>query len=208
MRIEVREYIENGRSPFSEWFSDLDAGIAARVDRSIRRLETGNFGAAKVLGDGVSELRLDFGPGYRVYYGLDGKTLVILLAGGDNPQILPQPWRDEKGTRRQNDMALTKTYKATVLARIQRDPKFARALYVEALNALIEGEVAAGLSMLRDLVHARITFKTLATETGFGEKALHRMLSKRGNPRSQNLFTITRAIREELGVIPHVSVHV
>jgi DNA-binding phage protein len=104
-------------------------------------------------------------------------------------------------------MALTKTYKTTVLARIQREPKFARALYAEALNALIEGEVAAGLSMLRDLVHARMTFKTLATETGFNEKALHRMLSKRGNPRSQNLFTITRALREELGVKPHVTVH-
>jgi len=83
MRVEIREYTENGRSPFAEWFDELDAGVAARVDRSIRRLEAGNFGAAKVLGDGVNELRLDFGPGYRVYYGLDGKTLVILLAGGD-----------------------------------------------------------------------------------------------------------------------------
>ncbi len=104
-------------------------------------------------------------------------------------------------------MALTKDYKTTVLTRIQNDPKFARALYAEALNALIEGEVAEGLSMLRDLVHAKITFKALAVETGFGEKALHRMLSKHGNPRSHNLFTITRAIREDLGITPRVTVH-
>ena len=103
-------------------------------------------------------------------------------------------------------MALTKDYKTTVMARIQNDPKFARALYAEALNALLEGETAEGLSMLRDLVHAKITFKALAVETGFGEKTLHRMLSKRGNPRTQNLFTITRAIREDLGVTPRVTI--
>ena len=80
--FEIREYTEDGRSPFAEWFDDLDSVTAARVDRYIRRLETGNFGAAKVLGEGVSELRLDFGPGYRVYFGRDGKTLVILLGGG------------------------------------------------------------------------------------------------------------------------------
>jgi hypothetical protein len=72
-------------------------------------------------------------------------------------------------------------YKATILARIKRDPKFARALYAEAVNALLEGETDEGLSILRDLVHASITFKKLAAQTGFGEKALHRMLSRRGN---------------------------
>ena len=55
---------------------------AARVDRYIRRLESGNFGATKVLREGVSELRLDFGPGYRVYFGRDGEMLLILLGGG------------------------------------------------------------------------------------------------------------------------------
>lgn len=80
---EIREYVEGGRSPFGEWFEDLDAAVAARVDRYVRRLEAGNFGATKPLRGGVFELRLDFGPGFRVYYGLDGNTLVILLGGGD-----------------------------------------------------------------------------------------------------------------------------
>ena len=82
MSFEIREYIENGRSPFADWFNDLDAEAAARVDRYIRRLEAGNFGSAKILHEGLAELRMDFGPGYRVYYGMDGKTLIILLAGG------------------------------------------------------------------------------------------------------------------------------
>lgn len=80
--FEMREYTEAGRSPFAEWFDALDAVTAARVDRYLRRLESGNFGAAKPLRDGVFELRLDFGPCYRVYYGRDGWTLIILLGGG------------------------------------------------------------------------------------------------------------------------------
>jgi len=80
--FEVKEFIESGNSPFAHWFDSLDAVTAARVDKYIRRLEAGNFGAAKSLQEGVFELRLDFGPGYRVYFGRDGKTIIILLGGG------------------------------------------------------------------------------------------------------------------------------
>ncbi|MSU62889.1 MAG: type II toxin-antitoxin system RelE/ParE family toxin [Pedosphaera sp.] len=80
--VEIREYVEAGRSPFAEWFDGLDAVTAERVDRYIHRLAAGNFGAAKALRHGVSELRLDFGPGYRVYYGREGRTLILLLGGG------------------------------------------------------------------------------------------------------------------------------
>ena len=81
--FKILEYSEAGRSPFADWFDDLDAVTAVKVDRYIRRLELGNFGAAKALREGVFELRLDFGPGYRVYFGREGATLVILLGGGD-----------------------------------------------------------------------------------------------------------------------------
>ena len=80
--LEIRECTEAGRSPFAEWFDRLDAVTAARVNKYIHRLEAGNFGAAKPLREGVFELRLDFGPGYRVYYGREGRTLIILLGGG------------------------------------------------------------------------------------------------------------------------------
>ena len=115
-------------------------------------------------------------------------------------------------------MALTRDYKATVLARIKRDPKFARALYAEALDALLTGETDEGLSMLRDLVHAEITFKELARQTGFDEKSLHRMLSRRGNPpalptcggeragpTTRTLAKIVAVICEDLGFIPRVT---
>lgn len=101
-------------------------------------------------------------------------------------------------------MALTRDYKETVVARIRRDPKFARALYAEAIGALLDGETAEGLSMLRDLVHAQITFKELARQTRLGEKTLHRMLNHNGNPTARNLGVIVKSIAEDLGVKPRV----
>ena len=103
-------------------------------------------------------------------------------------------------------MALTREYKQTVMARIKRDRKFAKALYAEAVNALLDGATAEGLAMLRDLVHAEITFKELARQTGFGEKALHRMLSRYGNPTTKSLAAILQAIRQDLGFVPRVSI--
>jgi putative addiction module killer protein len=80
--FEIREYVENGRSPYAEWYEDLDNLTADCVDKYMRRLEQGNLGAAKALQDGVFEVRMDFGPAYRVYCGLDGRTIIILLGGG------------------------------------------------------------------------------------------------------------------------------
>lgn len=92
------------------------------------------------------------------------------------------------------------------MARIQRDPEFAKALYAEALEAILEGDTAAGLSMLRDLVHAEITFKELARQTGYDEKSLHRMLSNRGNPTAKTLAKIIAAIRDDLGYVPQIKI--
>ena len=103
-------------------------------------------------------------------------------------------------------MALTRDYKETVVARINRDRKFARALFAEAMSALLEGETAEGLSILRDLVHAEITFKELARQTGLGEKTLHRMLNRNGNPTARNLGLIVRSIAEDLDIRPRVEV--
>jgi putative addiction module killer protein len=80
--FEIKEFIESGNSPFADWFNSLDAVTAARIDKYIRRLETGNFGSVKALQEGVFELKMDFGSGYRIYFGRDGKTIIILLGGG------------------------------------------------------------------------------------------------------------------------------
>ena len=81
--LDIRAYIDStGRSPFETWFADLDSTAAAKVTVGLARLEQGNFSNAKSVGTGVMEYRIDFGPGYRVYFGRDGDAVVVLLGGG------------------------------------------------------------------------------------------------------------------------------
>ena len=81
--FEVVHYVtREGRDYFDAWFRNQTSQARARIQNRIDRVELGNFGDFKGLGKGVSELRIDFGAGYRVYYGRDGNTLVILLGGG------------------------------------------------------------------------------------------------------------------------------
>ncbi len=81
--VTLREYLDDtGRSPFGRWFEDLDATAAAKVTTALTRLGQGNLSRAKGVGAGVFEFAIDSGPGYRVYFGKDGDTIVILLGGG------------------------------------------------------------------------------------------------------------------------------
>jgi putative addiction module killer protein len=81
--IEVREYLDTkGRSPYAAWFDNLNAGAAAKIATAVTRISLGNFSNVEGVGSGVLEYKLDFGPGYRIYFGKDGEALVILLGGG------------------------------------------------------------------------------------------------------------------------------
>lgn len=81
--LEIRYYVaRDGRSPFEIWLASLDVEARAKVTVAIARLEQGNLSNAKGVGEGVLEYRINFGPGYRVYFGRDGEILVILLTGG------------------------------------------------------------------------------------------------------------------------------
>ena len=83
--FEIRRYrTAAGDEPVTEWLSDLpDRQARARILARLERLEVGNFGDSKFLRDGVNELRIDWGPGYRVYFARDGRIVVVLLRGGD-----------------------------------------------------------------------------------------------------------------------------
>jgi putative addiction module killer protein len=82
-RVEILEYVElNGRSPYADWFNSLNPTGAARVAVALARLSQGNFSNVKGAGSGVHEYRIDFGPGYRIYFGKDGERVVLLLGGG------------------------------------------------------------------------------------------------------------------------------
>lgn len=76
--------LPNGSAPFEEWLLSLrDKPTQARILRRIDRLRLGNFGDCNNVGEGVFEIRVHFGPGYRVYFGLHGAEVVLLLCGGD-----------------------------------------------------------------------------------------------------------------------------
>jgi len=83
MTVVVGEYLdERGASPFARWFEGLDATSAAKVATALYRLEQGNLSRVEGVGSGVYECKINFGPGYRVYFGKDGEELVIVLGGG------------------------------------------------------------------------------------------------------------------------------
>ena len=77
--IEIRQ-----TEGYFQWFKSLnDREARGRIDARIRRMSLGNLGDVKPVGEGISELRIDYGPGYRVYFAQRGQTIVVLLAGGD-----------------------------------------------------------------------------------------------------------------------------
>jgi len=80
--VRILEYVDaQGRSPYARWFDGLNAPAAAKVATAQYRLADGNFSNVKGVGGGVFERRIDFGPGYRVYFGKEGDAVVILLGG-------------------------------------------------------------------------------------------------------------------------------
>lgn len=100
---KVVEYLEpGGSSPFARWFQRLDAVAAARVTTALYRMEQGNLSSVKPVGQGVSEFRIDFGPGYRIYIGQEANVLIILLGGGTKKgqntdiHLAQQRWREYK----------------------------------------------------------------------------------------------------------------
>lgn len=82
--LELQRYQTfDGHVPISEWLGALDSATAGRVLAYMDRMKTGNFWSSRSVGEGVSELKINFGPGYRVYYLRDGDSVVIFLCGGD-----------------------------------------------------------------------------------------------------------------------------
>jgi len=105
--MNLVEYLDGtGRSPFGSWFSRINAQAAAKVTTALVRLERGNTSNTKSVSSGVHELKIDFGPGYRVYFGYDGSKVVILLAGGTKKrqdkdiETAKKRWADYKARKK------------------------------------------------------------------------------------------------------------
>jgi DNA-binding phage protein len=97
-------------------------------------------------------------------------------------------------------MPLTRDFKQTVRARVERDPKFRRELLREGVEAMLSGDVATGKTILRDYINATVGFSDLAEATRITPKSLMRMLGPAGNPRADNLFEIVSFLQHREGL--------
>ena len=110
--FDVREYIDlRGRGQYRKWFDGLNSSAAAKVATALTRLSGANFSNVKGVGAGLFEYRVDFGPGYRIYFGKDGERLVILLGGGSKSRqrsdivAAAARWQEYKKRKKQNPNA-------------------------------------------------------------------------------------------------------
>jgi len=102
-------------------------------------------------------------------------------------------------------MALTRSYKETLVARLKKDRGFREALLREAIEVLLSGEVDTGKAVLRDYINATIGFEKLSVKVGIPSKSLMRMFGPRGNPQAKNLFAVIHALQKDAGVALHVA---
>jgi DNA-binding phage protein len=103
-------------------------------------------------------------------------------------------------------MPLTRSFKETVRARVERDPAFRAALLTEAVEQMLAGDMETGKTVLRDYINATVGFERLARETGTPSKSLMRMFGPKGNPRARNLFAVIRELQKVSGIRLEVAV--
>ena len=194
--LEVRQ-----TEVYAKWFAGLrDSQTRARINARIRRLSLGNPGDVKPVGAGVSELRIDFGPGYRVYYIQRGEQVIILPAGGDKRtqtrDILTA--RTLAGELWEINMANKpiKTYPWDPVDYLENDEDMVA--YLDA--ALEDGDPALILAVLGDIARAR-GMTQVAGEAGLGRESLYKSLSATGNPE----FATVLKVLNSLGLQLHVA---
>lgn len=107
--IEIDEYLDDsGDSPFASWLISLNVQAKAKITTALYRMEQGNLSNTKSVGAGVHEYKIDFGPGYRIYFGKDGEQLIILVGGGTKKrqskdiENAKARWKDYKQRKKLN----------------------------------------------------------------------------------------------------------
>jgi putative addiction module killer protein len=211
--IQVEEFVtDEDVSPFRRWFDALDDQAAAWIAVAIDRLGEGNTSNAKAVGEGVSELRINRGPGYRIYFGWDGQAPRHLARwrhqtaaaerypDGVTPLARLQSVQGGGKDKEELIMPLTRSFRETVQARAQRDVKFRQALLGEAMQALLDGNLEEGRAALRSCINATIGFEKLGTALGRSPKSLMRMFGPSGNPTTENLLAVIRVLQAKTGV--------
>jgi hypothetical protein len=158
--------------------------------------------------NGILEYRVDFGSGYRIYFGRDGERLVVLLAGGtkkrqqEDIRRAKANWQDDRNrkTQEKNTMALTKDFRETIRERARQEPKFRQALLREAIELMLSGDEKTGRAILRNYINATVGFRQLEEATSIPANSLMRMFGPKGNPSARNLFGVLAHLQAQEGV--------
>jgi putative addiction module killer protein/probable addiction module antidote protein len=204
--MEVFHYITpDNKNPFREWFRSLrDPRAKAATFRRIDRLADNNFGDHKFCRDGVWDLKIDVGPGYRVYYARVGETTIVLLCAGSKRTQRKEIVRAVallEGLSRAITMKQKPyiTHNEAAIEMLHEDPQFA----VEYLNAVLEdGDQKELMLALRRIAEAFGGVSKLAEQAELNATTLYRTLSPQGNPELKSLTSILKAMGMRIAVQP------
>jgi putative addiction module killer protein/probable addiction module antidote protein len=186
---------------FARWLDGLkDVRARARVLARIERLAGGNPGDVAPVGEGVSELRIDYGPGYRVYFKRSGRELIVLLAGGDKDSQAKDIKTALRLARNLAEWTMAKTITTRYdVAEHLRTPK-EMAAYLEACLEEADGDAAFVAKALGDIARAK-GMSQVARDTGLSRESLYKALS---GDRSPSFDTILKVV-EALGIKLHAT---
>jgi putative addiction module killer protein len=200
MALTVREYLTaDGKNPFREWLGSLTKAVRARIQARVLRFELGNLGDHKSLGEGVWEARVMFGPGYRIYFGKDGDSIVVLLVGGDKgSQAKDTRGHEDSGATiwRRKGMARRSRDWNVGLAEDLRDREFAREFLLGAIDEGVPLQVALAK------VARAMGVKEFAAKVGMASPNLLRTLNPRHNPTQDTLNRLLKPFRLKLSLAP------
>lgn len=206
MPVELRYYQTSaGERPFVEWLQGLaDRHARTRIEARLARVAVGNLGDIEPVGEGILELRIDWGPGYRVYFSRVGKVIVLLLCGetrGRSKGTSNVPKTTSKITKRapnSSRAAPSLPYEGWLIEQL-RDPAEAAA-YLEAV--LEDGDQAATMLALRQVAQAQGGLAAIARRAHLTREATYKMLSKTGNPELRSLSAVLKATGLRISVKP------
>ena len=177
------------------------------IQRRIDRVANGNFGDHRFCRDGVWELRIDYGPGYRVYYARAGETVVLLLCGGSKRSqsadkgsgALLGRLSSEKTMKKALKSVPSRSHEQATVESFRKDPEFA----AEYLNSVLEdGDQEELMLALRRMSKAFGGVQKLAAKANLNANTLYRTLSPKGNPELKSLRAVLRAMGMQLTVRP------
>lgn len=205
--VVERYRTRDGKVPFEEWVAKMkrkDPELAFRILLRIDRAEKGNFGDYRYLREGIWELKIDCDPGYRIYFAVQHRKILLLLSGGDKKsqktdvKLAIDYWKEHQRINRmsksQRKFSSSVSHDEAVVKMLRENPSYAQLYLQVALDEIYEDQgIPAYLIALRRVIESRGGIGEIAAKAGLSRQQLYRTLSDNGNPTLTTLMKVTRA---------------